>query len=538
MIAQRLNRRSLLLGSAATAASLAMLPRELVFGQEAEGQELRIATAVAMGSQLDPHLTYGVTSIGLMTYFMWAGLTRMDENLEIGPDIAESWEVSDDGLIYTFHIDPERKFSDGSPITANDVAWSWNRSLNPETESIVAGSYMSNIVGAPEYWRGESTELPSGITVVDDQTLEVTLSKPQNYFPKILIHPSTIVVKQSDVEAGTPESPWWRTAKAFSGPFAITSYEEGQSAELVSNTYYPRQGPITKLTYRFVDDPQTQFLLYQNDEVDLTSLGVTDAENIKNTDDTYRAEFLDPPIFAQTNLYFRNNLAPFDDEHVRRAFMMAIDKETFLASVMKGLNPSMDGFIYPGLAPHNSDLPRIPFDVEGAKAELAQSSYGSADKLPPIQFNMFGDETGSDQRTIVVLQEMWKQNLGVEVETRVVPTYDEMLTTDVHIVVAGEALHYPDPYQCLSYLRSGQSFNIARFSSAEWDAMLEQAATTLDEAESVKLYQELEQYLIDHAVVFPIYQWTAFFVVKPTVQNLKVTSMYTFPDFDQVTNGG
>lgn len=537
MMTVPLNRRSLLLG-AASAAGLAALPREYVLAQESGGQELRIATTVGMGSQLDPHLTYGVTSIGLMTYFMWAGLTRMDENLEIVPDIAASWDVSDDGLVYTFHLDPERQFSDGSKITANDVAWSWQRSLNPETQSIVAGSYMSNIVGAPEYWRGETEDLPPGIQVIDEQTLEVTLSKPQNYFPKILIHPSTIVVKQSDVEAGTPENPWWRSAKAFSGPFAITDYQEGQSATLTANEHYPRQGAITTLIYRFVEDAQTQFLLYQNDEVDLSPLGVTDAENIKNSDETYRDEFLDPAIWAQTNLYFRNDLAPFDDEHVRRAFMLAIDKETFLASVLRGLNPNQNGLIYPGLRPYNPDLTPIPFDPEAAQAELAASSYGSAEALPPIEFNMFGDEAGADQRTVVVLQEMWKQNLGVTVETRVVPTYDEMLTTDVHIVVAGEALHYPDAFQCMSYLRGGQSFNIARFNDPEWDAKHEQAATTLDEAEATRLYQELEQYIIDHAILYPLYQWAAFFVVKPTVENLQITSMYTFPNFELVTNAG
>jgi ABC-type transport system substrate-binding protein len=180
MISRPLTRRSLLRGTAGVGAAALLRPhgiaaaRQDVPADAAATQELRIAAATNF-LRLDPHLSYHVYSIGVFTYQMWAGLTKMDENLNVVPDIATSWEVSDDGTVYTFHLDPERKFSDGSPITAQDVVWSWTRSLDPATESLVAGGYLEDVVDAQNFWQGEIPNPPSSYQAVDDYTFQVEL---------------------------------------------------------------------------------------------------------------------------------------------------------------------------------------------------------------------------------------------------------------------------------------------------------------------------------------------------------------------------
>jgi len=498
----------------------------------AEVQDFR-RSAIAQQVRLDPHFGYSVYQIGTFVYLMWSGLTRMDEELNVVGDIATSWDLSEDGKTYTFHLDPDRKFADGSPITAHDVVWSWNRALDPATQSLTPGAYLQDVVGAQDYWLGKTPEPPTSYRALDDVTFQVDLYEPRNYFPEVLIHPSTFIVKQSDVEAGTADSPWQNTAKAFSGPYQIASYEEGQTLVLSPNPHYPITPLIQTVTFRLVDDPQTQFLLYQNDEIDFTPIAEADADNIKNDDPTYREELIEAPQWWEVNLYLRTMLAPFDDENVRRAFAMAINKEALLTAVLKGLHRDIKGIIYPGMDVFNPDLTGITYDPEGAKAALAASTYGSAEGLPPISFWSTDEaQAGTEGRVATALQEMWRQELGVEVETRIVPTYEEMLESDIQIVIGGEALHYPDA-SGLGFFLCNAGANISQLCDPAIDEKFATAGATQDPAQSKQLYQEVEMELIDQVALYPIWQTVNYFLAKPRVKNLKTTAMYTFPDFDK-----
>jgi ABC-type transport system substrate-binding protein len=539
-----LNRRELI-GGAAGLSAVALIAAHRAGAQStpveasgppadaADNQEFR-QPAITAQVRLDPHFGYSVYQVGTFVYQMWSGLTRMDASLGIVGDIATKWDLSADGKTYTFHLDPDRKFSDGSPITAQDVVWSWTRSLNPATQSLVAGGYLQDVVGAQDYWLGKTPDPPTSYKAIDDHTFQVELIAPKNYFPDVLVHPCTFVVKQSDVEAGTADSPWANKAKAFGGPYMISSYEEGQTLVLAPNPNYPIKQTIQKMTYRLVDDTQTQLLLYQNDEVDFTPIAEADADNIKNNDQTHLPEMITVPQWWSNNLYLRNGLKPFDDENVRRAFAMAVNKDAILTAVLKGLQTDIEGIYYPGMSVYNPDLKGTTYDSAGAKAALAASSYGSADKLPPISFWSTEEDQGTTLGRIVsALQEMWRQELGVDVTTRIVPTYEEMLKSDIQIVIGGEALHYPDA-SGVGYFLCNSGSNISQMCDNAIDAKYQQAGATQDPAESKKLYQEIETDLIGRVALYPIYQQTNYFLAKPRVKNLKTTAMYTFPDFDKV----
>lgn len=532
-----LTRRTLMHGTAGAAASL--LSARSLLAQESPGnladvQEFHQA-AIEDPNPYDPHLSHNLGSKGQITFRMWASVVKLDENLQVAPDIATSWDVSDDATTYTFHLDPERTFSDGSPITAEDVAWSWIRSLNPATENIVAGIYLGDIVGATEFWLGETTEPPPGIQVLDDHTLEVTLKAPANYYPEILVNSSSCVIKQSDVEAGTPEQPWFTTAKAFSGPYVIESYTPQASLTLTRNPHYPIAHTIERLSYTYVDNAQTQFLLYQNGEVDFTELEVADADHVKNDDPTYREELIEQPLWLFRPLYLRTQIAPFDDEQVRRAFAMAIDKEALLGTVLRGLDRDIKGIYYPELNTYTEQVPEIVFDPAAAQAELAASSYGSAANLPPLRFWLSSGPQETEARVAAALQEMWLQNLGVEnMEIRLVNSGSEVRASDAQITIGGEGLHYPHAYGAVRYLTCVAQNNTAQHCDPEWDAMVEQAASTPDEEESIRLFQEAQNDVLEQVAIVPLYQSVAYFLIKPYIKNLKTSAMYIFPDFDQV----
>jgi ABC-type oligopeptide transport system substrate-binding subunit len=536
MFDQTVDRRTLLRVSAASAATTAIAGLGLVATAQdtapegaAADQTLRIA-ALADAVQLDPHFSYGRSTTGTFTNVMWAGLTKVNADLEVVPDIALSWDLSEDGLLYTFHIDPERKFSDGTPITAHTVVGAWNRSLNPETQSLVAGSYLRDVIGAADYWRGESTELPTGFRAIDDLTLEVELFHPRNYFHKILSHPSTFIINPDEVATHTPDDPWTLRAVSFSGPFAVESYQDRQLLTLVRNEYYPTNPTLQHIVYRLADDVQTQFLLYQNDEVDITPLGIADADNVKNQDPTYREEFVEQPIWWLDNLYMRQELAPFDDVNVRKAFAMSIDKATILTAVERDLYTNMDGIFHPEMDVYESGEPVLAFDPDAARAALEASSYGSADALPNIAFWVTGTEaTGTEATRAAAMQEMWRQNLGVNVEIRVVPTYEEMLESDVQLVIGSEGIQYPDGSTAVGYLLCDSPANIAQFCDEDFDALVAEAGMTQDEALAIDLYRQAQAIALDSAALLPLWRRANHYLVKPHVQNFVTTAMYTMP---------
>ena len=540
MFQRTLTRRSIVQATAAGAASPLLARKGIAAAQDATpadaspadaaaDQTLRIA-AQADAVQLDPHFSYGRSTTGTFTNQMWAGLTKVNADLEVVADIALSWDLSEDGLLYTFDLDPERKFSDGTPITTETVLGAWHRSLNPATESIVAGSYFGDVVGAAEYWRGETTELPPGFRALDDYTLEVELIHPRNYFPKILSHPSTFIVNPEEVATHTPDDPWYLRAKSFSGPFAVESYEARQLLTLVRSEYYPTHPTLQHIEYRLVDDPQTQFLLYQNNEVDVAPLGIADADNVKNDDPTYREELVEQPIWWLDNLYMRQSLAPFEDLFVRRAFAKAIDKATLLSAVERGLYQNMDGIFHPEMDVYVATEPVLAFNADEARAELEQSSYGSVDALPPVSFWVTGTEsTGTETTRAAAMQEMWRQNLGVAVEIRVVPTYEEMLESDVQLVLGSEGIQYPDPSTAVGYLRCESAANIAQFCDEEFGALIAEAAATQDIEQSIDMYRQAEHIALESAALLPLWRRANYYLVKPHVRNFVTTAMYTMP---------
>lgn len=462
---------------------------------------------------LDPALYTGSADSYIGDLF--SGLVRLDTNLQPIPDLAESWEVSEDGLVYTFYLRQDITFHSGRPFTAEDVKFSWDRAASPELESPTVGTYLTDIVGVQEVIDGEADEI-SGVRIIDEYTIEVTLDAPKAYFLYKLAYPTSWIVDRETVDE-IDDNP------IGTGPFKLAKHVENEIIILARNENYHLD---------FVSLEYLVYLIYQGYSTNLYEGGQIDMITISE-DLLGRAEDPSDPLYGNvqpmtdlcTNMVrFDTNMAPFDDPLVREAFAKAVDPERYNSVMYEGEGVIANGLYPPGLPGHNQDVIPLTYDPERALAALAESSYGSADDLPEIVFTIRGSGGGVGT-AYALLIEMWEQALGVTITVEQIDSqsYIEQVVAGEHgqILLDGWCADYPDPENFADVLfHSGMPMNFGTYNNPEIDALLEQARSEQDITARIALYQEIEQMLIDdYAAVFLNHGITYYVVTKPYIQN-------------------
>jgi len=462
---------------------------------------------------LDPAVSGEMTShVYLMQLF--SGLVRLDDNLEPAPDIAERWEISNQGCTYTFYLRPEVKFQDGRPVTAADFKYSWERACAPQTGSLTAATYLSDIVGVGKVLAGQTTEI-SGVRVIDDHTLEVTIDAPKSYFLSKLTYPTAFVVDRDNVAAG---GGWWRSPNG-TGPFKLGQWQQGELLVLERNElYYGEVAKVSQVVFKLWSGIPMD--MYETGEIDVAGVGSNYIEKV--TDET-GPFYMDLTVVPELSFYyigFNTAEPPFDDANIRRAFSMAIDKEKLISLVFKGTMEPAYGILPPGMPGYNENLVGLGYDLDGARALIADSSYGDVSNLPPITITTLGWGGGiSSELEAVVYQ--WRQNLGVEVTVRQLEPerflYHLREEKDEMFYI-GWIADYPHPQDFLDVLfHSGNDNNYGEYSNPEVDDLLERAGVEQDSSLSLALYQQAEQLLVDDAACIPLWFGQNYILVKPYV---------------------
>lgn len=481
---------------------------------------------------LDPHKTSDTTSAFIIGE-VFSGLVTLNTDLQIVPDIAERWDISDDGMVYTFHLLPEATFADGKPVTAQDFVYSLNRAADPNLASPVARTYLSDIVGVTEVLDGEATEI-SGVRAIDERTLEVTIDAPKAYFLAKLTYPTAFVVDKANVEAGGDR---WTDAPNSTGPFVLKEYKIGEHLILERNdNFYREPAYIDQVVFNLAGGQA--MALYENDEIDITGVGILDLERLQDPSEPLSQELkIVPPRLSTFYIGFNVNEPPFDDVHFRRALNLAIDKELIANEVYAGLIKPAYGILPPGFPGYTDSIEGLKFDEEAAKAELAMSKYADPATRPRIVLSVSG--TGGDVGigTQVIL-EMWEKTLGVEVEIQQVEwaTYLEDLNQrKFQLFSLGWQADYPDPQDFLDILfHTDSETNHGAYSSDEVDALLEEARVERDPGKRVELYNTAEQMIIDDAPWVPLwYEGESHVLIKPYIKDYRLLPM-TVPKFRYV----
>ena len=474
---------------------------------------------------LDPHLTTDTTSAGVVVE-IFGGLVALSTDLQLVPDLAESWKISDDGLVYTFTLRPEAKFHDGKPVTADDFKWSINRAANPQTASPVADVYLNDIVGIEDVFEGRATDV-SGVKVIDRLTLQITIDAPKAYFLAKLTYPTAYVLDRENVEAG---GRGWTDSPNGTGPFRLKEYRIGERIVLERNEYYHRELAKIDLVVMNLAGGQSM-AMYENDEIDITGVSLFDLDRVLDPNDDLNSELvIAPPDFNISYIGFNTTMAPFDDLKFRQALNHAIDKELIASEVLSDLVVSAYGILPPGFPAYNSAIQGLRYDPELAKRLLAESPYPDADTRPRIVVTVPGSG-GTIGLDLEVVIEMWRQVLGVEVEIQQVEwaTYLQDLNNEKFQAFAGLGWQadYPDPQDFLDILfHSESSVNHGGYSNPEVDRILEEARVEQDATRRVSLYREAELMIVDDAAWVPLwYQGERHVLIKPYINDYRLTPM-------------
>ena len=474
---------------------------------------------------LDPHLTSDTTSAFLVVE-IYSGLVTLSTDLQLVPDIAERWDISSDGLVYTFLLRPEAKFHDGTPVTAHDFKWSMERASNPDTASPVADTYLNDIVGAEDVFEGRATDI-SGIKVIDDHTLQITIDAPKAYFLAKMTYPTAYVLDRENVEAGGRN---WFDEPNGTGPFRLKEYKIGERIVLERNElYYREPANLDSIVMNLAGGQE--MAMYENDEIDITGIGLFDLDRVQDPTNPLNKELVvAPPDFNISYIGFNTSMPPFDDVKFRQALNHAIDKELIAKEVLSDLVVPAYGILPPGFPAYNSGIEGLRFDAALANQLLAESRYASPDDRPPIVISVPGTG-GTIGLDLEVVLEMWRQVLGVDVEIQQEEwaTYLQDLNRSRFQAFAGIGWEadYPDPQDFLDILfHSESSINHGAYSNPEVDSILEEARVEQDVVQRTDLYRQAEVMIVQDAAWVPLwYQGERYVLIKSQVQGYELTPM-------------
>lgn len=443
---------------------------------------------------LDPHEAGDVTSAGVLVE-VFSGLVTLNTSLQVAPDLAERWDVSEDGLTYTFHLRLNAKFHDGKPVTAEDIKFSFERATDTETQSPEVSAYLDDIVGVLPKLAGQTDEV-TGVRVIDAHTIEITIDAPKPYFLAKLTYPTSFVLDRENLAA---EGDDWVFKPNGTGPFKLAEYRVGQIIVLERNEHYYR-GPALLDRVELILSGGSAMAMYENGEIDITGVGLSELDRVTNPLEPLNAEVVvAPPGFSLAYIGFNLSEPPFDDVDFRRALAYAIDKETIATRVLAELVYPATGILPPDFPGYNPEVQAPGFDPELAQELLAQSKYGDNPPRIVVTIPGTGGSAGLDLEAIL---KMWEDTLGLRVELQQVETatyWDDLNDGRLQAFAGlGWQADYPDPQDFLDILfHSKSQLNQSGYSNAEVDRLLEEARVEQDWPTRMALYNEAEQIIVD-----------------------------------------
>ena len=270
---------------------------------------------LAGGESTNPREYDPATTHGSGDKLVYSGLVSFDPRLNLTPDLAETWDVSPDGTVYTFHLRANAKFHDGRPVTAQDIIYSWERALSPALASDTALTYLGDIVGAQEMADGKAEHV-SGLQALDEHTLQVTIDAPKPYFLLKLTYPTAFVLDKANVESG-PE--WFRTPNG-TGPYKLTEWKRFEQITYTANPdFYLGKPSIPTVIVQLYSGVGLR--LYESGNIDITGVPYSSAERFLDPTEPLHNEMITGVNLCTGFIVFDTTQPPFDDVKVRQAFL-------------------------------------------------------------------------------------------------------------------------------------------------------------------------------------------------------------------------
>jgi len=472
---------------------------------------------------LDPHLITGLTELHV-TIALFEGLVTLDsEAMTIKPGVAESWELSEDGRSYTFHFDPDARWSNGDPVTAQDFLYSFERILSPALGAPYA--YMLfDVVNAKAFNEGAFTDFKKvGVRAPDPATLVVELKQPTPYFLSLLTHYTWWPVHPPTIEAQggmTERISEWTKPENFvgNGPFTLESWRINSSIYAKKNPLYRDPDSVWLNGIHFLPiQPDAEERAFRAGHLHLTSTV------LPHRIEWYRNNMPERMRFdtALGVYYYMLNTArePLDDPRVRKALAYSINRELITEHVLKAGQKPAYHFTPPNTGGGYTAEARLIYNPELARKLLAEAGYPGGEGFPT--FEILYNTSESHRSIAVAIQQMWKQELGIDVslynqEWKVYLSTRQAGNFD--ILRAAWFGDYDDPNTFLSLGESDNGNNHTNWSNPRYDALIEKAATEEDSAERYEIFQQAEAILLEEMPVIPIYFYVTSRLIHPSVE--------------------
>jgi oligopeptide transport system substrate-binding protein len=471
---------------------------------DADQRTLRLAQT-AEPTTFDPALVQDGPTIEVLMH-LYDGLVQWTTKNTLAPAIAERWEVGENGRLYTFHLRPDVKFSNGRAVTASDFVYGMTRALIPATRSSVAMSYLNDIVGARAVADGQATTL-DGVTAVDDHTLRIKIDAPKAYFLSKLTYPTAYAVCREAIESNGGQID--ERNVVGTGPFRLVEYRRGEQILLAANESYFEGRPILDRIERLIVlDAGTRHQMYEAGQIDIVDVSTADLEQDQR-DARLSKElrmFDRPAVFycAMNQTAF----PPFRDRRVRQAFNHAVDRRRLIQTVLLGVNQPAEGIVPPGVPGHDPAFQGLDFDPEQARRLLADAGYPGGKGFPALTLT-FRERVPDIKRAAEVVAEMLRTNLGITVtlhELEWGKFLAERNRGSMPFYFLRWMADYLDPQNFLSVmLHSGVPENTIGYHNPAFDRLCDQADTMQDPQKRLALYRQAETLVVQDGAWIPIY---------------------------------
>lgn len=497
--------------------------------QLADKQEL-VRNNGSEPASLDPHKVESDVEFNIISD-LFDGLVSVSPAGEIQPRLAEKWE-NKDNTVWTFHLRPGITWSDGTPITAEDIVWSWQRLVDPKTASPYA-SYPGSmrIVNGTDIAEGKKAPESLGVKAINDSTLEVTLTQPNAAFLAMLAHPSLVPIDK--VLVGRFGDKWTKPEHfVSSGAYKLSQWVVNERIVAVRNPKYwnNEHTVINKVTYLPISSEAADVNRYKAGEIDIVyTVPINQFAQLKKT---LGSELDVSPQLATYYYQFNTTRPPFNDARVRKALNLALDKDIIAGKVLgQGQRPAwlISQPDIGGVKLQNPDYASWPMDKRIAEAKKLLAEAGFNDSHP-LSFNLLYNTSESHQRIAIAASSMWKKNLGVEAKLQNQEwktMLDTMHTHNFDAVRYAWIADYDDAATFLNNFRTGDSQNTTQYSNPDYDRALVNAAKSKTAEERGKFYQQAEDLLGRDVPAIPVYHYVRTHLVKPWVGASRQTSSGT-----------
>ncbi len=480
---------------------------------------------------IDPALNSASDGANMILH-AFEGLLKFDQNNDIVGGLAESWEQSEDGLTWTFHLRPDLKWSDGSALTANDFVYSWKRVADPNTAAPYGYDLLNVVAGYEEASKGDIDALQ--VEATDDNTFVVHLSNPCVYFDKIAAFTVMVPVQQATIEAAGDS---WATDPATyitDGPYYMTEFTDGSQIVFEKNPYYWDAENITfdKIVWHLIEDSNTSYTAYNQGELDMIKDVPT--EEIPTLDGN--EEFHVEPLMGTYYVTFNTQKEPFNDAKVREALSLAIDRKYVADTIMQGTYSPATNFVGAGVSDaaegssfvdvtkekygDHFDIENYDANLEKAKELLAEAGYPNGEGFPA--FDYLTNDAGYHKAVAEYLQSAWAElglTMNVNIQEWKTVTADRR-SGNFDVARNGWVYDWDDPSNMINLLETTNGNNDGKYSSAEFDKLVDEARSTTDIDKHYDLLHQAEQVLLNDAAMAPIAYYNEFWLQKP---NLKGT---------------